>query len=330
MKSGKYKKQLEKKSEKNIFEIRKPNILIPYPGPYWEDGSQDIVIYLRPETNGVMVESTLLKVIRKNELYKKNIRIVYLANLPGDFIIKNKIVERHYSVKLYFTVGGKDVFTPFMKRKFEEHFGIGFSSAFIMGAFEALDFFKLNYDELFNIWVPENDVLTINGQSIKKYRNVFIVNYDVPAILHKNSYKTDIAAMIFRSTLNTGYFHSMITEMAKACRITGILDPLKPVERVFHYSKSPYEQILDSIGYIYSLGSEHIEYKDISFFNYLLFKGLNENDVLNIINHPIMHFKDNLSVTEENIFLYTTDMSYSEAYSCLSAVVSQPYLTYRR
>jgi len=235
---------------------------------------------------------------------------------------------KRYSVKLFFTVGGKNVFTPFMKEKFEEHFRITFDSATIVGGFEALELLKMNYNELFNIWVPENNVLTINGQSIKKYRDVFIVNYDVPAILHKNNYKTDIAVMIFRSTLNVDFFHDMITEMAKRCHDAAILDPLKPVERVFHYSKSPYEQILDSLGYIYSSGAEHVEFEEISFFNYLLSKGLSKSDVLNIIRHPIMHFKSDSRLIEENIFLYTMDMSYSEAYSCLSTVVSQPYLAY--
>ncbi len=308
---------------------RKPSILIPYPGPFWKNNSQDIIVYLRPETNGVQVESTLFKVIRNNSEYKKNIKIAYLANLPGDFIIANKIVEKHYSVKLFFTVGGKSAFTPYMRDSFERYFRVSFKTAPIVGAFEALDILKMSYDELFNIWVPGRDVFNVDGQTIKKFKGLYIVNYDIPAILHKNNYKTDIAVMIFRSTLKSSVFHGMILEMAEEFSRENILDPSKPVERVFHYSKSPYEQILDSLGYIYSSENQHIEYEDISFFNYLLFMGLKKTDVLDIIRHPVMHFKRGELIKEENIFLYSEDMDYKNAYLCLSSVVSQPLLVYR-
>ena len=44
--------------------MKKPDILIPYKGPDSSAGkTTDIFIYLRPESNGVISESAIMKVI---------------------------------------------------------------------------------------------------------------------------------------------------------------------------------------------------------------------------------------------------------------------------
>ncbi len=307
------------------FETRKPTVIIPYDGPRYDGRCNDVVLYLRPETNGVMVESILFRVIKNKALYRKNIKICYLANLPGDFIIRNRIIERHYSVRIYFAVNGKGAFTPFMKKRFEEFFGQSFREAKIVGAFEALKVLNIGYDELFNLWVPRESILTIDGQIIKRYRDLYIVNYDIPAILHKNNNRTDIAVMIFRSTLGSEIFRKMINEMAFEFIEEKILNPEKPLSRIFHYSKGPFEQVLDGMGYIYKPDSEHIPYREISFYRYLLERGLSEKLIEGIISHPIVQVKskDNRKV-EDSIFTYTAWMDYQEAYSVLDRIIAQP------
>ena len=136
--------------------------------------------------------------------------MVYLANLPGDFIVKKRIIQEHYKVKLYYTSQGKKVFTPYMKEIFEKTFNIDFDKARIIGAFDALKIFEMDYQQLFNIWVKRKDMLVVNGQSIKKYRDYYIINYDIPAILHKNNTNTDIAVMLFRSEMDYADFYGMI------------------------------------------------------------------------------------------------------------------------
>ncbi len=307
-------------------EVKKPTIIIPYTGPTNEVGTRDIVVYLRPETNGVVVESILFKVIKRNPLYRDNIKMCYLANLPGEFIIKNKIVENHYSLKLFFAVNGRKAFTPFMKKRFENFFNVSFDSVNIVGAFEALKILEMNYEELFNIWVPENMMLMVNGQVIKKYKDLFIVNYDIPAILHKNNNKTDIAVMIFRSKLQDRDFHAMISQMADEFIEAGILSPEKPISRIFHYSKGPYEEILDSMGYLYNFNSERIELSQISFFNYLKKKGLSDKHIVGITKHSIVQFETSAGIKEESIFISTSNMSYKKAFSFLNRVMAQPLL----
>ena len=76
--------------------IEKPTVVIPYAGTSDDLRCRDIFVYLRPETNGVLAESSLLRVIGNSSLYRERIELIYLANIPGEFIIENKIVEDHY------------------------------------------------------------------------------------------------------------------------------------------------------------------------------------------------------------------------------------------
>ncbi|HKJ86055.1 MAG TPA: hypothetical protein VKA06_08260, partial [Spirochaetia bacterium] len=157
-----------------------PQILVPYPGPDGSGEIQDIFVYLRPETNGVLVESLLLKVIQGCSQYRSGIRLVYLANFPGQFIVDNHIVERHYAHKFFFAVHGKRAFTSRMKDVFSRRFEVQFADADVIGSFEALQVLDMTPDQLFRLWVPAEDVLHIDGQTIKRYEGRFIVNYDIP------------------------------------------------------------------------------------------------------------------------------------------------------
>ena len=152
--------------------MRKPTIILPYSGPDPSGLVEDIFLYLRPESNGVQVESILMKVLRNKAEYRENAELVYLANLPGDFIIQNHVIEDHYSVNYRFACRGKSLFTPFMKERFEAHFQENFDQAIILGAFEALEYLGMNAEELFSIWVPPQEMIQINDQSIKKYKNI--------------------------------------------------------------------------------------------------------------------------------------------------------------
>lgn len=310
----------QKKDERT----RLPTVLIPYPGPCAQKICHDVFVYLRPETNGVEVESTLLRVINKNPQYKERLRLCYLANIPGDFIVARKIIEKHYALQLHFAVHGKEAFTDYMQRQFEEYFNTSFPEAAIIGAFEAMKLLNMNYNELFQVRVPEEDMLTIHGQTIKRYRRFFIVNYDIPAILHKNNNKTDIAVMIFRTGLEYAIIHRVIDEMAQALVREGILHSGKSLSRIFHYSKGPFDQIRDAIGYLYTQNIEHISLKQIAFANYLIHKGVGMNRILRVVKEPLMQFRaEDGSIIERDIYTYTMDDSYPGAYEKFSRIVSQ-------
>ena len=295
-------------------DTRIPSVLIPYPGACRKQDCNDVFVYLRPETNGVEVESTILRVVRNNPQYRNEIQLVYLANIPGDFIVRNKIIEDYLSCQLYFAVGGKDRFTEHMKNVFESYFRKSLNQAEVVSPFRAMELFSMTPDELFSLRVPMRDMLLINGQSIKKYQNVFIINYDIPGILHKNNNKTDIAAMVFRTTLKYSVIHNLIDDMGKALLKAGILHPKKPLSRIFHYSKGPFDQIKDAIGHLYRFGNEHVPISEISFAAYLIEKGFSETEILGTIRNPIIQIEARTGQRiENNLFSYTANDSFELA-----------------
>jgi hypothetical protein len=293
--------------------VRLPTILIPYQGPLLKPGIQDIFLYLRPETNGVLVESMLFRVIKGKSIYCNNCQIVYLANIPGDFIHKNRIVEQHYAAKIRFAKAGKKAFTAGMREKFTRLFGVPFKTAPIIGAFQALKRLNLHYEDLFKIWVPPENFRVVCGQSIKLYQGYYIVNYDIPALLHKNSRKTDIAVMICRSGLSKAEYHTLVQEMAERLVEEKVVNRDRPLSRTFHYSSGPFEQILDGIGYLYDSAGKHLPFSSLSFMEYLLKNGCTQEQVLQAVRNPIMRFRTDEGIIEENIFTRSDDSTYKEA-----------------
>ncbi|MCK5199565.1 MAG: hypothetical protein KAR21_14495, partial [Spirochaetales bacterium] len=132
---------------------RNPTIVVPFAGACESTQCQDVFVYLRPESNGIAVESALMKGVSKIPDWQKNINLVYLANLPGDFLNEKGVVEEHYQTRVKFAKRGKNLFTPFMGRIFENHFKIGFGEAEVIGSFEALSILGLDEEELFSLWV---------------------------------------------------------------------------------------------------------------------------------------------------------------------------------
>jgi hypothetical protein len=306
--------------------MRKPTVIVPYKGPDCSGNVEDVFLYLRPESNGILVESILMNVLRGNTTYRDRAELIYLANLPGDFILKNHVIEDHYSVNYRFACKGKSLFTDPMKSRFEAFFHRNYESADILGAFEALKKLQMNPEDLFNIWVSEKDMIQINGQTVKKYENMYIINYDIPALLHKNNYSTDIAVMVLRSSLEKDTFKEMIGGMETALIEKGVMDNKKPPSRYFHYSKGPFEQILDGLGYLYSTDGKHLSLENISFTNKLLQTGFSLKEIVGVINNPIMCFAEKENLIEDNVFVRTRSKNFDEALDVLRSARYQVYL----
>ncbi len=307
-----------------------PKVLIPYPGPTAERDEQDIFVYLRPETNDVRVESTVLKVVEQCPAYKKDMNLVYLANVPGEFITRHHIVEQHYALKLEFAVYGKELFTPSMRAAFSKAFQIPFEEADIIGSFEALRMLKLRPEELFTLWVPEEDLFVVDGQSVKRIGTTYVVNYDIPALLHKNSRGTDIAVMIFRVRLGYSFFNELVEQMRDALIRNDLMSPKTPPSRAFHYSKGPFEQILDGFGYLFTPQLETASLADLTFSSFLARNGIQFDTIRGVVSHPILHFKDEYGDTlEENLFSYTLFDDYETALRKLRTMVAQVVLPRR-
>jgi hypothetical protein len=304
-----------------------PQVLVQYPGPDPGADVQDIFVYLRPETNGVLVESTLLRVVQGCEYYRNGISLIYLANVPGQFILDHHVVEQHYSHKLFFAVHGKRAFTAHMRDAFENHFRESWQASSILGSYEALYILNLTPEELFSVWVPRTEIMTVDGQTIKKIGDNYVVNYDIPALLQKNNRATDIAVMLFRSRLDYGYFESLVREMQGSLVEQGILDPDKPPTRVFHYSRGPFEQVLDATDYLYGADGP-VPLEALTFVQYAAQRGYSTQDLMNLVKNPICLFggDDGSEVIEENILNYTMNDTYPEAIDKLATLRAQLWI----
>ena len=304
-----------------------PQVLVPYPGPDGSGDIQDIFVYLRPETNGVLVESTLLRVIKERPHYREGVSLIYLANLPGEFILSHHIVERHYAQKFYFAVHGGRAFTRSMIERFERFFRASWSESTVIGAFEALNVLGMTPEQLHATWVPAAHHLVVDGQSVKHIDGTYVVNYDIPAILAKNSRSTDIAVMLFRCNIDYEDFHELVDDMHEALVETGILEEHVSPSRAFHYSKGPFEQLLDAVDYLYAPDGRTVSLEELSFVEYAAHHGFSLSDLMGVVRHPIGMFEDGRGeLREENIFVYTANDTYAEALEKLRALRAQLWI----
>ncbi len=292
---------------------RGPTIVVPFSGTCSDENCQDIFIYLRPDSNGIKVESAIMRGISGSSELRKHIELVYLANLPGDFLVKEGVVRDHYKHRIIFAKLGRKIFTPYMQKEFSRHYGAGFEEVTILGAYDALDYLKISEDELFSLWVPKEDMLLVDGQVIKKVGDIFVVNSDIPAILHKNNNKTDIAVMIFRTDYTSREFYGVIRNMTRLLVEEGILDSGSRFSHVFHYSKGPFEQILDAVGFLYDESGNHLPLENIRFYKYLLGSGFTGDQIKHALTDPIFQFRSGDEVEEDSIFFKTKNMGYRES-----------------
>lgn len=301
-----------------------PSVLVPYPGPATESGYQDIFVFLRPETNGVVVESKMLKVISKASDQDHKINLVFLANVPGAFIVNNKIIEQYYSLRLHFAVMGAQALTDPMKRSFSNFFDTAPEDCTIMGAFEFLSERNLNPEDLFNTWVPEKDVCVIRGQCVKKIDGVYVLNYDIPALLHKNTKGTDIAVMIFRTKADYSFMGGVFRQMRDLMVSEGLLPPKVDASRAYHYSKGPMEQLLDGVSYLYTISGGTIGLKDLSFAHFAAHHGMDLKSLCSYLLNPLCLIrKPNGQLEEANLLTRSHGMSYIETLGLFSSVVEQ-------
>jgi len=288
-----------------------PKIIVPFRSAggdnRCDDFCQDMVVYLRPETNGIQTESVLFRVFKDPEWHSR-VELVYLANVPGAFLMERGVVERHYSSRVQFAKMGASVFTPSMRETFTRFFGIPFERAKVVGAFDALSLLNVDEETLFETWVPLHDLLDVEGQIVKRVPgDLFIVNYDIPALLTKHHAETDVAAMVFRTGLSYEEFKSAVEQIRQSLVKEGLLDPDKPENRVFHWSRGPFEQLLDAQGYVYTVSDEPVDLADLAFGRFLIDKGETKDSIRAALNNPFASgrnlFTATLFDTFENAYL---------------------------
>ena len=318
--------------------MREPSLLVPYQGPDSSGNTFDVYVYLRPETNGVLTESVLMKTVIGRPDWHRDVKLVYLANYPGDFIQTRHLIEHHYRTRILFARQGAGAFTPGMRRAFTEKFSTDFTQAMeegrILGAFDALAATGLTEEELFGYRVDRTDMLEVLGQNIKRREDIWIVNYDIPALLHKNDFQTDIAVMVFRVALDWASFREVVTAMGDHLAEAGIISPGMPPSRAFHHSHSPWEQLLDGIEFLWGVDvSDGGAEDDISFGAYMMERGWSRDRLRHIIRHPLVGYRPSVpgdettapaceeeGFCEGNIFDISSGMTYAEAQELMGRV----------
>ncbi len=314
--------------------MSQPSILIPYQGP-GNKGEFDIFVMMRPSTNGYYAESKIFSHLRSMPGYKKDFTLVYLANLPGEFITSHKLISHYYSNRIYFTRKGKPAFTPFMRIAFENHFNTPFDSARLVSSFEALDMLDMSKKELFNTWVPRDAVCKILGQTIKKIQGsrgepIFVLNYDIPHLLYMYGAKTNIAVMCFRTCQPYKQFTKYLTQVYYSLRqdrdyLQSIGETqTAPLARLFHYSHGPLEEISDAGAFMITHNQEQIALVDTSFGRFLSNHGYSSAEIVHLVKNPLcrcMNVKNNKK--EISLFDFTRFASYKSALSTIRAMNSQ-------
>ena len=137
----------------------------------------------------------------------------------------------------------------------------------------------------------------------------------------RNTNQTDIFAMILRCYAEYPVIHRLIVDMGRAVHSEGILSGRMPVSRAFHYSKGPFEQILDGIGYVYDSEDQHADLEDLSFFGYLRVRGFSREAILDVVHQPIRVFRMGRDVVERNIFEHTFESSFRDAAEKLEEMI---------
>lgn len=303
---------------------RTPSILIPYGGVTDDGRTQDVFVLMRPETNGIIGEKVVMNTIRCCPEYAaKEIHIVYLANIPSDTLIAKKIYERYHALKIHFATRGGAIFTPAMRRTFSAYFNEEFDAQRVIGAFPALNVLSITAEELFAVRVGAENMLTLNGQSIKKYKGYFIVNYNAPALVHRYSLQYDIAVMCFRMDKSYDYFEPLTQKMRAELIAERAIAEDALIGSAFHYSHGPFDQLRDGASFLLNKYDDHIDLDQLSFARYLRQRQITIDTIEHLIINPIVIMLDQHGDEQEvSICDYTRGKSYAEAYEALTRVVA--------
>jgi hypothetical protein len=166
---------------------------------------------------------------------------------------------------------------------------------------------------LFEVWVEDRGFTKIHQQSIKLVGGLYVVNYDIPALLRPDGHATDVFTMILRCLAPWPRIHELIDRMCAGLEAAGITSARRPPSRVFHASTGPFMQVLDGTCYVYSPSADAVAAEELSFGAWLARSGVNASVLEGALREPIMRFRTPAGVVERHLFDHTLECSFSEA-----------------
>ncbi|MDA3948671.1 MAG: hypothetical protein PF508_05540, partial [Spirochaeta sp.] len=159
------------------------------------------------------------------------------------------------------------------------------------------------------------------------YDGVWIVNYDIPALLHKNNAGTDIAVMAFRTRMGYPRFFEMAGRMRSELVAGNLLRRNLPISRAVHISWSPFEQLLDSRDYLLDSSGQNLGLAASSFATFLREKGLDMAIITGLVEHPICRFDYNLGAhSVQNLLDLCEGFNYTDGWNIIQRIEAQKVL----
>jgi len=253
--------------ENTSVPLTQPDILIKYPASEldrvltdseWEYTAYSM-IYVRPETNLIKYEGRII------EGLKKFANIIYMANFNGDVFSSHNILKEHNSSQFRFSDSPREEMGKYSELidEFEKYFNISYDKVKILGGFSALTELNISEEELFEIIVPETEFLRLYGQTFKKVEDVYIVNYDLPAILKRYNAITNVFMVLVKSDKATPTFFedlnlSIYNEIASSGDTPILfgdkledLDWSEKIKRTYHLSNNHLMTMFDMSHFIF-------------------------------------------------------------------------------
>lgn len=288
---------MEDKSFEILENLYNPDIIIEY--SYDSKKFMPIaVIFVRPETNNVSYEKSILKGI---EPYAN---VIYMANLSGKLFIKDALILDHYAPQYRFAIFGKDEINkyPEMVKEFERYFRINFKDAKIIGAFEALIRLKIKAEDLFSIFVGDKDFLSIYGQTIKKIDKYYIINYDLPALIDKYNTNIDIftiAILLKDENYTFSEINKSILKEIKKNDYSQVVDKIRLRslnllewgKRIYHFSQNHIKAMYDMIDFVFKSYGKHLDYCDTPLGRLLLDNNISVDKLKRLKEYPLIYIK---------------------------------------
>ncbi|MBP7552552.1 MAG: hypothetical protein KA885_03925 [Spirochaetes bacterium] len=307
----------------------KPDILIDY----FDDRTNNnpmIVIYVRPETNEVHYEKALILGVSPYA------NAVYLANLSGKIFLKNALILDHYASQYRFSINaGKEIEKyPEMVERFEKHFGVSLDKAKVVGSFDAMPKLDMNADEMFDTIVDQKDFLNFYGQTIKKIKDYYVVNYNIPALVKRYTPDINIFVLAAKSKNPECDFEEInqsIFEQMKQNAKTPIVDEVllkqlkwnEKIKRTYHISKNHIMAMFDMMDFIFKSNGERIGFIDTPLGRRLI-ENYNFNDdmLFQLKEYPIVYVKEKRKKKKlVNIIDYARGKTMEESVGILSSIV---------
>ncbi len=293
----------------NSIDVIKPDIIINFDHHNIETPAG--VVYVRPESNQVNYEKAILKGVMPYA------DVIYMANLNGSLFIRDALIIEHNSCQYKFAIFGKEEMSKYkeMVTQFEAHFNESFYKAKIVGAFEAILALNLSAEKLFNTIVPSDKFLYSHGQTIKKINDIFVINYDLPAIIGKYTPDANVFVIVLKSKgdkFELKNISNSITTMIQTTDYGNLLDDnIKQtlmlnefIRRIYHISRNHFMAMNDMLDFVFLTDCSQIEIEHTPLGKALIESGLTNSQILHLKEYPIKH----IIVNGQRKLIYLNDL----------------------